>query len=311
MKNHKILLYNKPWGMNNEVNGELIEDGYELTTDRRVMNEALAVIFHMPGISRDDKILDKCMKKDGQLWVFWTMECEVHYQWQWEPAILDLFDITATYKMNSTIPVPYLYSHYPEIIQKAPATKCEFINAFISSNFNQSNRIGYLQQLMTYIDIHSYGKTLNNKQLANDKGFDTKNDIISAYKFTLAFENAIAPDYVTEKFFEPLIAGSVPVYLGAPNIEDFAPGNKCYINVNSFSSVKSLADYLLELNNNDEKYQEYLAWKNLPLRESFIRKASFIGDGSPLLKLCRLLKKIYNKLESHDPNVKRLLTFLS
>lgn len=38
----------------------------------------------------------------------------------------------------------------------------------------------------------------------------------------MAFENVIAMDYVTEKFYDPLIAGSVLVYLGAPNIADFA-----------------------------------------------------------------------------------------
>ena len=58
---------------------------------------------------------------------------------------------------------------------------------------------------------------------------------IAGYKFTLAFENAVAEDYVTEKLYHPLVAGSVPVYLGAPNVGQLVPASDCYIDVNDFS----------------------------------------------------------------------------
>jgi hypothetical protein len=34
--------------------------------------------------------------------------------------------------------------------------------------------------------------------------------------------------YVTEKFFDPLIAGSVSVYLGVPDVDKLAPGLHAY-----------------------------------------------------------------------------------
>lgn len=43
--------------------------------------------------------------------------------------------------------------------------------------------------------------------------------LVAQYKFTLAFENAIGDDYITEKLWRPLIVGSVPVYLGSPSIK--------------------------------------------------------------------------------------------
>lgn len=49
-----------------------------------------------------------------------------------------------------------------------------------------------------------------------------ENDLITfvaKYKFTIAIENAICDDYITEKLWRPLIAGSVPIYLGSPSIE--------------------------------------------------------------------------------------------
>lgn len=54
-------------------------------------------------------------------------------------------------------------------------------------------------------------------------------EVMKDYRFTIAFENAIADDYVTEKFYEPLLSGSVPVYLGAPNIDRFAPSRSSFI----------------------------------------------------------------------------------
>lgn len=39
--------------------------------------------------------------------------------------------------------------------------------------------------------------------------------LMAKYKFTLAFENALGEDYITEKFWRPLKLGSVPVYLGS------------------------------------------------------------------------------------------------
>ena len=40
------------------------------------------------------------------------------------------------------------------------------------------------------------------------------------YLFTIAIENSLEYDYVTEKLWQPLAAGSVPIYLGAPNVDE-------------------------------------------------------------------------------------------
>ena len=53
----------------------------------------------------------------------------------------------------------------------------------------------------------------------------------------MAFENSNVPDYVTEKYWTTLVAGSVPVYYGATNVQDFAPSNSSVINVADFRTV--------------------------------------------------------------------------
>lgn len=57
---------------------------------------------------------------------------------------------------------------------------------------------------MSYLDIHSFGKIMNNRKLeadpylssgvVNHESIAFKQQFIAKYKFTLAFENAIAND---------------------------------------------------------------------------------------------------------------------
>ena len=39
---------------------------------------------------------------------------------------------------------------------------------------------------------------------------------LGAYKFHIAIENWACDDYITEKFWRPLLVGSVPIYFGSP-----------------------------------------------------------------------------------------------
>ena len=103
---------------------------------------------------------------------------------------------------------------------------------------------------MNYLDVHSFGKVLQNKILQKDTSCQSEMDTTAKYKFTIAFENAVARDYVTEEFYDLLIAGSVPIYLGAPNIDDFAPGDKCFINAADWDSPDQP-----EMKNPTQKYQ--------------------------------------------------------
>ena len=85
--------------------------------------------------------------------------------------------------------------------------------------------------------------------------------MLKKYKFYLAFENSICADYVTEKFFKPLIYEVVPIVLGGADYTKFAPPHS-YINaLVDFKSPKELADYLLFLNSNDQLYARYFDWR--------------------------------------------------
>jgi hypothetical protein len=94
-----------------------------------------------------------------------------------------------------------------------------------------------------------------------------KQDAISNYLFYLAFENTIEPGYVTEKVFDALIAGTVPVYLGASSdCKKMLPSPNAAIFLDDFNgNVQELAKYLSAVAQNATAYNLHRsAW-----RESF------------------------------------------
>jgi len=108
------------------------------------------------------------------------------------------------------------------------------------------------------------------------------------YKFILITEGAIEKDWLSPEWSQAFLAGTVPVYLGAPNADEFTPGPNSYIRFEEFGNPISLADYLLELNENDEEYMKYFEWKKDGLSESFMRhleNCAHLGE-------CRLCKEV-------------------
>ena len=155
---------------------------------------------------------------------------------------------------------------------------------FQSSYVNRSGRFGYVAELMKHIGVHSYGKIFNNRAIPDhDRGAATKLEIVSRYKFCLAMENSICEDYVTEKLFEPFLCGSVPVYLGAPNVDRYTPDDHALINVRDFAGPKALAEFLHQLDQDDVAYRRYFDWHRQPLRSSL--EQDIDRKGIPLVRL--------------------------
>jgi len=90
-----------------------------------------------------------------------------------------------------------------------------------------------------------------------------KQHAISKYLFYLAFENNIEPGYVTEKIFDALIAGTVPIYLGASeDCKKMLPHPKAAIFLADFNdNVDQLVDYLKILSKNETAYEEHRSWR--------------------------------------------------
>jgi len=89
------------------------------------------------------------------------------------------------------------------------------------------------------------------------KGYvDNKFDTLSKYKFSLCYENLYNENsYITEKIFDSLRMGVVPIYHGASNISDYIPRD-IFISKNDFKTYEELSLYLLNLN--DENYNDII-----------------------------------------------------
>lgn len=299
----KILYYNKFWGNDSPDFTRLNIPDFEIITEKDYKYLALAgqadvsvIIFHIPSLElRDDELIT--LKQKNHLWVFWSMEGAVHFPRFERPEIKELFDIRVTYQYSADIPIPYI-NFQDDTWRQEPLPKTGFIAGHFADARDQSGRYRYLLELKQHLDVHLYGKVFDGNRLVNSSPFSKKiedrdnNDwrsMLSKYKFTLVFEDSIATDFVTERFFESLKAGSVPVYLGAPNVADFAPAENSYISVNSFSSPKELAEYLLHLNQNQELYNELLTWKRRPFKMEFQEKIDHKTD--PLQTLLTIVRQ--------------------
>ena len=77
---------------------------------------------------------------------------------------------------------------------------------------------------------------------------------MSRYKFSLCFENCVYPGYISEKIFDCLAAGSIPIYLGAPDINSLVP-KTCFIDFREFRNYDELNKFLSSVS--PERVDEY------------------------------------------------------
>jgi hypothetical protein len=139
-------------------------------------------------------------------------------------------------------------------LPKANTRRTEMISWFGSNCRDKSNRVDFVQKLSKLVPLHSYGACMKNTDEGpNQEGLshyqrdDNKVDLLQKYVFDLALENSRCGDYVTEKIWQSLAAGTIPVYLGTATVDKYIPHRDCIIRVSDFDSVSALAAYLLEL----------------------------------------------------------------
>lgn len=267
----------------------LAEDLCVVTLDHSRLADADAVLFHIP-----DFRSFPAAKRAGQLWVAMSMESDVNYPLQCDPGFMRNFDISMNFRRSSDVPMLYFDPSHITLLKTPPKPKTRQAHAvyFASNDLARNNRYQLVGELMEHIRVDSYGKSQNNCKIdSDDTGRMTKLQTIAEYKFYLAFENSNSIDYVSEKMYDGLIAGTVPVYLGAPNVDEYLPGNGCIIKVSDFSSAADLARHLLELSDDRPAYAKYFAWKNEPLKQSFLDMVS-AEEIPPLRRLCEKINAI-------------------
>jgi hypothetical protein len=269
----------------------------EVTTDRSRLYEAQMIMFHSSELSLDD-LPPRDATGRHQSWVYASMESPLHDEVQVrQPDSMRLFDYISSYRRDSDFPATYepIEDMAQEVVKplRVPIEEkdAEAPVAWIGSNCLRTTnpREAYLEALFRHVKAHSYGKCLHNKDwptkaalqaenrhLVDGKALAAEDDskisqkhyrsdllqVVSRYKFYLAVENSNCLDYVTEKLFNALLAGVVPIVNGPRQMyEPFLPLPDAALFLDEYPHPADLAARLNYLHHNDTAYAEMLRYK--------------------------------------------------
>jgi Glycosyltransferase family 10 (fucosyltransferase) C-term len=224
----------------------------------------------------------------GTRYAYFCME-HITGRFQW--VDFSKFDIVATQKISTDIPLLYID---PRTDAFEPMSKKQYsgkhrqrlMAIFLSGNATMWRRYQFVSDLMGHMKVDSYGKELNNMKDESGQPLylsqQDKYNLYREYKFVLALENTLEEDYVSEKLWEPLYYGAVPVYLGATNIDKFLPHHDAVVHASDFKSPAELASYLLACARSPKKYKKHNKWRNSKAAWERIhrlqRQSAFLGD---------------------------------
>lgn len=282
------------------------------------------------GVNDDDDDGECPLQKRGLL----TMESEAYYpSVALTRSTLSEYDVVTTTRLGSDVPI--LYPAWGSYDLYAPRSTAPGVYvdgarvmayAAISNCAAQNGRLGVLAALLDAgVTVHNYGRCRQGPPRADGStalspaaaaatqagrvpvastGPDgsplswvaAKMAVLPRYKFVLAFENSAVPDYVTEKIYHAWAGGSLPVYMGAPNVAAFAPGGRgSYLDVADFPSVAALAAEMRRLDADDAAYAAYFAWKRAPVVPAF---EELLARSSDVHVVCRLCIKVKELLDA-------------
>ncbi len=171
--------------------------------------------------------------------------------------------------------------------KKILESKTKFCNYAYSKDAKE--RVELFKELGKYKKVDAPGKSMNNSppilpskytnfvKLVQKMESFTKKYVISSlmsrhlgswrdavinyqkdFKFTIAFENSTYSGYTTEKIYHPMLANSIPIYWGNPEISrEF--NTKSFVNYFDYNDIKKVVDVVVELDTNKKKYLKMLS----------------------------------------------------
>ncbi|GAA5903798.1 uncharacterized protein JCM6883_001989 [Sporobolomyces salmoneus] len=300
------------------------------TTDE---DSADIVVFNSDShaVLEADEMREARRTKPWQKLAIWGVESasnremlERHFDKLREGKRNETYDYEMTYRLNSTVPATYSYSYFNYANTPVPYSEKrqdKIAASFISNCRPKNARTRILDELTKLLPgkIDNFGSCHNNanaddtlreighyEDVGNHNNWNTKITMINYYKFSVAFENSNDYDYVTEKYFQSLERGSVPLVFGAPNYrERFFPSPNAAIDVADYlplnytlpsrsddkqpeelseealAGLQKLADRLEYLSSEEgrEEYESMLDWK---------KSDDWKEDNNPLGKIVKL-----------------------
>ncbi|XP_060902812.1 alpha-(1,3)-fucosyltransferase 4-like [Labrus mixtus] len=244
--------------------------GCMVTDNRSTYPGADAVIIHHWAVASGAVHLPKEPRPGAQKWIWMNYESPTH-----TPRLLrfdGVFNLTLTYRADSDIYLPYgnlvptinrsLKNNFTQPLH-APA-RSQLLRprllAWVISNWSESQaRVAFYHKLRRYIRVDVFGRA--GRPLPRGRGSVVR--MLGQYQFYLALENSQHTDYITEKLWNAVLAGAIPVVLGPSrqNYERFLPP-EAFIHVGDFPTVRALAQYLRRLSRDPTRLRRHLDWRD-------------------------------------------------
>lgn len=230
------------------------------TSNRSALNESALVVFHLRDVRADDLPAER---PRGQRWALLTHESPAYEAWL-PDALQGAINWTATYRTDSDLNLlPQLQKKGARAQQPRNwwANKSRQALWLVSNCKTFSNREGFVRELSKFVQVDVIGacgtKGVSCLPKMSDKCYRQASE---TYYYYLSLENSICTDYVTEKFFNALTWGMVPVVLGGANYSRIAPPGS-YIDALAFRNVRQLADHMKRTARDMRLYNSYHAWR--------------------------------------------------
>ena len=206
----------------------------------------------------------KELQKNNNLLVQYSGEAKYN-----DPKLFDINIIPGDHSDENVLTIPYMltpllfrnvnlsmYTH-PRRLQKPKTKFC----LFAVSNASNNDRNNFFTLLSKYKKVDSCGKVFNNLGYScpgKDHLSPEFLEFISDYKFMICFENNSVKHYLTEKLFNAYSNGTIPIYWGCPNIEEYVNlSSILYLKPNyTDKDIKKLITTIITLDNNDELYRK-------------------------------------------------------
>lgn len=249
------------------------------TRQRGYLSSSRALLFHGKDIRMDDM---PPSRSPDQSWVFFSLEPPTATPVHVLRKLDGLFNVTMTYRTDSDVTTRYGYKfiarqkrkklrvtkrssaevseNFRGDLERTSEKRRKAIAVWMVSHCNtDSRRETYVERLRKVIGVDVFGKC--GDLVCQPKASDAcLREAARNYSFYLSFENSLCRDYVTEKFYRPLLFDIVPVVMGGANYSTLAPPGS-YVDALEFESPERLGEYLQEVARQPEWYGSYFLWK--------------------------------------------------
>jgi hypothetical protein len=181
-----------------------------------------------------------------------------------------------------------------EVIERPSLMFTEFYNSsetadyLLSTNFEKTKKVNIIVSGMNhhyalYQERQAFIKNVIDSNLPIEifgrywapdgkwlKGpFEKKLEVLKDYEFSIGIENSCEKNYISEKFFDPFMTNTVPVYYGCPNVTKVYDKDS-FIELDIFNpnNYIPLLEDLLYKRSNKDYLNKVIAMKKRYLREN-------------------------------------------